>query len=417
MDTYFGDDPYNRQRIASNNGNPLLAAWTVYQSWSSRLIIESTYFSLLSIPQIIWKICDALIYVLLAYSLAQIINTNKDRRLDCSMICITLIFPIWKMCSAGWVGTSNNYIWTAAFALYAAIPWARSLRGERIPIHMHILGLLAFTYAINHEQLLALVLGLLIIYALYSWFTKHKVPAYVIVQFVLCICMIIFIATAPGNKWRADVDVKSYMPTFYMYSLPQRLYMMFMYTSKSLIIDNGICFFIMSLLLVVVTIVKKKELYVKLVASIPFVAALLFGPLNQISRSIFPPIQSYDLMNYFLIQDSTSSHQFVLLALYLCVYFSVFVTLFYIIDNKALAVFSLIVLCGGFATRLIMAGAATMFASGDRTASFLYYCVLFVTGLLVREVFNTESRRGIEGLQFTLYSFAALSVTSAFLFL
>lgn len=417
MNTTFYDDPNNRQRVADYSNNPILAAWSVYQVWSSRLVIESVYFTLLSIPQVVWKVCDALIYVLFAYSASQLINIEKDRKLDCAIICITLIFPIWKMSAAGWIGTSNNYIWTAAFGLYATIPWSKYLYNQRVPIQTYILGTLAFIYAINHEQFLALMIGLLIVFMTYCLVTKRQVSIYVVFQFLLCIGMAIFVMTAPGNKSRAYIDVHAYMPTFHMYSFVQRLYMMFMYTSKSLIIDNGICFFLMSLLLFFVPIIKRKELYVLLTASVPLVVALIFGPLQQASQSVFPPMQALDTENYFLIQDSLTSHQYVLLIIYLCVYFSIFITLFFNIENKRTSMLAIIVLCGGFATRLIMAAEATMLASGDRTASFLYYCVLFVAGLLTKEIFDIGNKKSTLLTQFALYLFAALSVISTFLYL
>lgn len=355
-----------------------------YNHWSSRIFIYLVNNYMYILPITIWKILDSFIITLGAVFISKIFNDKKSIYLDYIICTLVITFPFIQMGTAGFIATTVTYYWAIVFLIICLYPIKKVLNKEKIKLYIYPILFILLLYATDSEQITCFLLGLSLCIIIYLKFVKkEKINWYIYFLFIFSIIKIIYIKTCPGNEERAIIEMNNRFPTYKSLSFKDKLLMGIFHTTKILRNDN-IPIVIFSTLLCILTNIKNKYsinkiisyLYLFLVASV----SLLFGLFVQ----IFPYINPY-VVNIGVSFDSS-------------IYYINYITLFFIIIFYLMSIYLLyinfkdnllpiILFLGGIATQFIMTFSPTIYASGPRTGSIMFYSIIVVNFLLIKKIY------------------------------
>ena len=156
-----------------------------YNTWTSRVIIDFTVFSMLKISKYAWIITQAVMMALLGYSISKLFIKENKNKMNAMMVFMILAYPIDIMAEAGWAASTANYIWPLATALFALIPIKKVWNAEKFKWFQYILFMLAIIYACNQEQTCAIVLGTYILFDILFIIKDKKIHPIIVIQKLL----------------------------------------------------------------------------------------------------------------------------------------------------------------------------------------------------------------------------------------
>ena len=108
-----------------------------YQTWTSRVFIETLICLILPKTGIIWAMLNTIIMTILGYSILKLFVKEDNKILNWMAICFILIYPLDKIASCDWGAGSMNYTWPLAMLLFSMIPIAKIQRQEKIENFMY----------------------------------------------------------------------------------------------------------------------------------------------------------------------------------------------------------------------------------------------------------------------------------------
>ena len=394
-----------------------------YQTWTSRILIE-TIVCLVLPHRFVWVILNTIMTTLIGYSLIRLFVKKDDKNLIWMILCLILIYPIYKVASCDWGAGTINYTWILAMLLFACIPIRRIIDGEKIKKWMYLIYSLALIFACNQEQACMIAFGIYFVFTLLEFFkNKKKVHPFMIVQCILIILSLIFIATCPGNYARKNEEILTYNMDFRVLNVFDKISLGLTSTVNNLLVRPNIVFLTFSIVLAVyVSKIYKNNLY-RAVALIPLVAQLVLSLFKNIVDGIFPIFGVfYEII--FLEQpmltpgNYTDFINFLPLILSLVILGSIAMSILLIFknlkNNVAILVYAL-----GVASRIILGFSPTIFASTDRTFLFFEYSLIIVTILIWREYLKQTDKNQVkvrDRLSTVLVIFAVLQYLHTFIY-
>lgn len=402
----FADDQNNRQLVMELG--VLDYALQLYQTWSSRIIIETTYLSLLVHSAWIWRLLDCGIMVLLAYSISKIFVSNNKRRYNWYIVGIVLLYPWMHMMTAGWIGTTANYSWSLALGLYALCPLRSILVKEKLPWYHFILPTLAIIYAANEEQMAALLLGILTLSLAYMAFVQRRTHIYVLLQLFITVGMLIFIFSSPGNDVRMEKEIISNYPDFLMYNPFERLCNVFLLIGNSFIAKPNLPFTVVCILAALSVWLRYQEPLYRVIASVPLAGSLLLGGLSSVLSVFFPSTTLITSLSA-TVSNFYQKSVYIPFILYVIIFGCLLMAFFLAFADHNKAVISILLLCAGLASKMIMAFSPTMYVSGVRTDIYLYFALLIIALLLIRSLYEERNWRYIRCVSGGVATLAACS--------
>lgn len=151
--------------------------------------------------EVFWKVLNIASLMLLAVSISKLLVEKNIRKYNWVIMALILVYPLEDMSTAGWAATTINYIWPLSLGLYSLIIVKKILKNENIKWYEYVLSTLALIYAINVEQMCAILLAIYVPVTLYL-ILKKRTNIYMVIQSMICILSLIFILTCPGNAAR-----------------------------------------------------------------------------------------------------------------------------------------------------------------------------------------------------------------------
>lgn len=200
-----GDDTYY-STVLNTIGLPAFLHYR-YFNWSSRLVIETVMVLIAHFPQIIWRLADTAIMLLLGVSISKL-AVNENRRINNWFIVILLFsYPLADMDTAGWVATTTNNLWVLAFGVYAIAVVRKILLRQKIKKHEYVLAVVALLYAANQEQMCVVLLAVFLF--LFFFLIKVRKSNWLFLGgLAICVANLLFILTCPGNTVRKNVETR-----------------------------------------------------------------------------------------------------------------------------------------------------------------------------------------------------------------
>ncbi|MCB4956589.1 hypothetical protein LGW92_06330 [Streptococcus mutans] len=351
-----------------------------YQTWSSRLLIESVTMFMSGHHYIIFDISLLGLTFLFLYALKQIILPEKGYLyVKYSLpIVFIVIFPGVLFTSAGLIPTVTNYLFPM-FAL--VIGWCLLNQKNNFSV---LLAFIAISFAFMQEQFT--VLGFLIIgFLLIAEFVKNqKINMRYLGAFGVSLLGLISAFFSPGSDSRLSQETATWYPGFNKLSLITKILKGYLETNRIIFVTAELNIFFMLLLIIIILSLLKKQFFSTV--AISFIVYTLI--INKLGISnLFTAIQKIvDTQNvrknhlYFSIKENLYP-----LIIYTALLLIITVVIFYLFEEKIKGLLAVVILVAGYASRMLVSLSPTIYASQLRTYIPLLFAVFIVILLLLKE--------------------------------
>lgn len=356
-----------------------------YETWTSRLIIESIIITILKCPAFVWKSVDVLMMTLLYYDLVQLMGIQEDKKSSFYLAMLFCVYPFMHMGSAGWVATSVNYSWTLAIGLFAMIDLKRYIQGVKIKKYRYVVDLAALIMACNQELVVPIILVFCITGSVIC--RGKKQPAvYPGIGIVISLLSLIFIFTAPGNAVRKVEEIANCMPEFGVLSFIDKLRLITVSTLEHFVSIPNMIFFIFTLLIALIGMDDAKQKRRRIVSSLPLIVNIVFTIYFGITNIIINRNLNYTTPDIFIVNLKTGLLQYSMIAGLILIIVCSLLTLYWCLESKCHWLILSMILGLGLATRMALCISPTMFVSGTRTYFFMYMSMIIVNAYLINRL-------------------------------
>lgn len=351
-----------------------------YFNWSSRLLVNFVIHFLLGKHKLIFVFLNALISIIFAKSLSKLFMKSQAFLLNSFIVCMILIYPIGHLGSAGWLVTMMTYFWPVAMGFVALLPIRKIYDGEPFKKWEYLAYSSALIYSANEELELLVLLAVYLTFGVY-FFKTGRLTRYYWLQNGLLLISFIFTLTAPGNSSRGNSEVINWFKSYHMLDLIDKLDIGFFYTMQNLIFENYLFMMVICFIMAAVVLKKYQDPILRAVALAPFVLTLIFGPLRPLVSSFYVHvIRLADPLgqNGLVTLSSPMSISFLKYLLIMGFAFAFMATIFLALNDTYDRLFAYSLLISGTASRVAMGLSPTIYASGFRTATPLFYGLIAI---------------------------------------
>lgn len=143
----------------------------VFLRGSSRLLTDTMTY-LFARYHLLWRLCNPLVLTVMAIVISRLL-TCKNAVLKNTVICIGILYPAMVIVDAGFIATTVNYLWPVTCGLICLLPLQRLCRGGRARWYEIVFGIPLLLYALNMEQMCAILLVLFVSGFLYLCIKKR----------------------------------------------------------------------------------------------------------------------------------------------------------------------------------------------------------------------------------------------------
>ena len=376
-----------------------------YQTWTSRVLIETGVKLLASSPEWVWKVLNSLVVLLLVWIAADLFGVEcggSKIRSQIFFFCLLGCLPVSSLNDAGWIATTLNYLWPLTFGLVAMRPVKHWIREERCPAWEYAVCPVCLIFAANTEQGAGLLLGVYLLYGGYLIWRRRAPSVFYFILLFFIAASVVFIWTAPGNALRFAVEMNRWFPGYDRLSLLQKLLMGFLdsvnyYVSAG---GSGRTNYLFALLVGIffagIWRRKREEGFPgrTAVAFLPFAFYWGIGRFAnaRIEGDGFP--RGGHILGLFgrnrCLPTGAGTFEYlgwisypwkmVLLqaGVYLGLLFCVGMTIWFLHGKNFETLLEFVILGSGLLTRLIMGFSPTIYASGERTSLYCSVAILIV---------------------------------------
>lgn len=387
-----------------------------YFNWSSRVLVNFVIHFVLGKPIYVFILSNAIVATILSMTFSKLFVRSNFLLNNIFIISLILLFPVHYLGSAGWMITFMTYFWPMTFGFLALVPIAKIENGESFKWYEYIIYSLALIYAGNEEiELVVLLFTYLVYFAYFLFNKKHHI--YMAIQLVLSLISLLFTVTTPGNGNRSNTEIINWFPAYNMLDTVDKIDIGFFSTMQNILFDNNLFILIITFILTYVVFKKYSDWLLRAVAVVPFAILMLFGPLKNLVSLFFGQLimVSNGMTQNGLITISTDS-LFSLSKFLLVVVFSVsfIATVLLCLENWFKNLFALSLLSSGVASRVAMGFSPTVYASGFRTGTPLYFgliaiAILVFADALEKNVLNKKESDIIVAILVFLAAIATLN--------
>ena len=374
--TDHGDDSASRELVQGYT----LFKWVAfrYEKWSARFIQEGLGFIMIWHGGL-WKVLDTIVLATIPVLYTYIVGL-KERTLYAATVFF-MIYPIMDMSEAGWICTTNTYLWPAFFALIiGALLKNLYVKQGQWKWYMYAILYLTVIIASDHELLAALMFVVLLYYIIVFYESYKKIPIPAVVSIVLNVLNIVLILGAPGNRNRLKTETSIRFPEFESFNLIDKMYIGITRVCKILIMQHNALFAVLCVVTMVAVFVYCKSTIQRIIGGIPVVIEFIY---DTILRShVIGDIYS---INY------KQKHTYVPLIISIVVLICLIASFVFIYDNMKdwkYCMLLILLLLAGLATSVAMGFSPTIYVSGYRTATFMYFAFIFINLHLCERIFD-----------------------------
>ena len=363
-----------------------------YNTWSSRLVIETVLINCYWLNFGLWRFLDVVVFVVIAESIVSICLNDKKYA---AIVYAVILFltPYFSLCTAGWGATTVNYLWPVAAALPAFVVEKKIFERKVLSKTSVIVSLLLLIFATNQEQVAVLIFGLNVSFLIFSLLKNRQFQKnnfYFIAVIFICIASLIFILSCPGNKIRFSKEITTWFPEYLTLSIFEKCQLGFI-TILSYYLSLKEMNFIIVPLCIVLTIAFYKKNKVNFIMQILLNLFIVFCfALNILKKDFI-------FSNNQLAKFSTHSYVAILFeCLVLTVVGVCFLYQIYsVMKKKKEGLFNVFLVCAGYCSALIVAFSPTVYASGSRCYLFMSFIIFIVTFKIIND-YTDKSHRCLE---------------------
>lgn len=381
--TNRADDVWFAARLEDGETLASFLKWR-YEAWSSRIAIEALLVILVKNP-LLWKITDTLICIAISFLLMRLVNPERDRLKNIILCAGWFVYPTYLTWAAGFVATTLNYTWPLAAALFAVTPFIKQFFKREVKLWEYIIALPMLWLACFQELLCATLLLAVLGSLVYRVFFEKRFPIFQLASFAICLAMLMFALTCPGNDNRTFSEIGTWFPEYADFSTLLKLELGFSSTMKVMFLDVNYFVLLFCLALSVLVWLTSKSRLKRLLACIPTCFVLVFGMLGGILGRYIPWVAYVKywvgaMGSGFMI---TSPLTWIPDLTFVALLALILLSMRWVIEDTKQYCFLFFLLFLGAASRMAMGLSPTVWASGNRSCIFLYLAMAVVMGYMV----------------------------------
>ena len=380
--TSFTVSPFTHDGIyfAALKGSIISIVINRYFTWTSRVIIESIMlFVLKNFNGILWNIINALIIILLYYSLNKIFNKKKELYISYIIIILIMLYSYNDMNTAGWSATTINYLWPLSLGIFSFIPIVHKCSNKIL-----FLTIPALLFTCNQEQCAALVFGFSLLFLMYSYRNNKRINRLALIYLLISIIGIVFALTSPGNANRAILESQTWFTDFNELGILNKLLISFSNTYEVLL---GRINYIIILLYIALTyyFYKNKNIKLMILSIILTIGTIIIPKLNiYILNTLY---YSYHVQNENVIPIlKLNSMSYIISLIISLIYLISTIILLSKIKKKELNILCPIIYVASIASRMIVGFSPTIFTSSFRTSIFMNFLIIMIIILIIKNI-------------------------------
>ncbi len=284
------------------------------------------------------------------------------------------------MSGAGWVATTVNYWWVLCAMMHVFRIWLNGIRENSIDNKSLILLIVLVLFAANHELSAILLICFSIIIAVVDYRKNHRYHLYTAIIQLFSLIEILFWVICPGNRNRFEAAVYEYFPNYKNICVSEKIYIGLLKVYYSFFVNNKWLFVVFAVVVALAVYECSKKLIDRILSCIGILICVpfLFPGLNEVFPKLDYFFISYENMYSVSWNEMRTYCLLLIWMMYLGIEsYSILVISSQIGLTEVIKV--LVVFFAGFCSNLVMGFSPTVYASGDRTSTFFYFCVLFAT--------------------------------------
>lgn len=387
ISTGYWDDNVMAHILSEHGGN--IYNMTVYRwnEWSSRIFIEIPLAILGAVPEIIWKILDIFVIILLYTQLEQLLEKVckiKSKENSFLLMLLLMAYPFCTMASTGWIATTLNYLWVISFVLYLMNRlWKLVIEEKKLNVYEIIMSTLALLYCASFESMTAILFMTYIGYFIYLFYKKKNIPLLIISHMLIIVGLLVYILLCPGNKLRPLVDIPLWMPEFPQLNLVDKIRMGIVTAFMHFLSVPSAIFFLLNVLCLTGGVFNKKFTFAHIVPLIINIFWTCYYMLNYLfGKKVF----TYQIPEPLLKGGSGTVEQLAVLGSAIIWFVAVIYSLYTIIKKKEHFIYSLCVLFVGCIPALVLGMTATVVTSMLRTSIYIYMSLIILICIVLDNI-------------------------------
>jgi hypothetical protein len=353
-----------------------------FTSWSSRVLVNLPIHIILHFDYRVWLVIELLAWFVIVTGISYTFVDNERPEKNIAVCSLVLLFPLDSVTSAGWVTTTMTYIWPMAAGVIA-LTAIRFTQGEKKGRWYHYIMYAAFTiYGANQEQMSVFLFLVLGAYTVYTVFTKNVKPL-IVMELVLTFANLMFHMLTPGNSVRNADSMSVYFPDYGRLSAIDKLEMGFSSTMSMAVFEEKKYLLILMLVLAAVVLQKHKNPLYRIMGVAPFLMELFAVGLKKLG--IIAGVSNIGMineMNYYRWQI------YIPVGIMFAIGVMTVIALYLAFGDSFKSVLAIAMLVGGLAARMVVAFSSTVWASGNRTFTVFCFTLIFITVMLVNELYT-----------------------------
>lgn len=355
--------------------------------YGSSRILTDTLTYIFNKYNILWRLLNPCVLTMLPYVLSKLLSV-KSKAVQATL-CLLILFPTMTIVDAGFIATTVNYLWPITFGLINLLIFQNIAADKRSPFYIFIAGIPLMVYAINMEQMSAILTASLLIGCVHLFFVKKKFHIYPLIQLLVSsfgVLYAYFGNTSQDNS-RMLRETLRYFPDFGELNVLQKIELGFSSTMHGLTMDlrlTFVAFLAFTVFLAVIAFRKRAHFSARLTSLIPIAFSVICTLLN--ASAPFESIKNFRMDKAEYLFSPLFDILFVIVLL--CILYTVACLL----ENKFLTLKVFVILAAGLAARMLMGFSPTVWASGYRT-----FCIMIISFIIVTVIILNRERTASKG--------------------
>ena len=349
--------------------------WVIYRyyNWSARFVQEGMGYYMIWHPML-WRCINIIIMIFIPVLYMYITDAKGLEKYFC--IIVFLLYPIIDMKSAGWICTTNTYLWPAFFGLIVCALIKNYIDiSRKTSWYKYIIFYIVLIIACDHE-LLAVVLLMILLYSIIAYYNKtHKFSFFLISGLIINISNIVLILFSPGNQIRKESETVIWFAEYADFSMWQKVYLGIVRIFNILVMEFDPIYVAFCILLCISVCLYSKSIFKSIASAVPLTICFVL-------KTMLKFYAVGDVTEINLNQLGTYIPFLLAVITLVCITISL-TAIFENVKNIALPI---VVLYGGLATTFAMGFSPTIYASEKRTSTFMYFSFMYILLLLLQKI-------------------------------
>ncbi len=350
--------------------------------YGSSRILTDTLTYVFNKHHILWRLLNPWVLTLLASTLSKLLSVKYVQIRY--FVCAAVTVPTMVLVDAGFIATTVNYLWPVTFGIVSLYIFQNIAAGKKVPVYTLIAGIPLMVYAINMEQMSAVLTASFLIGCAYLLFVKKRFHIYPFIQLAISIFGVLYayFGNTSQENSRMIRETARYFPGFNKLNILQKIELGFSSTMHGLTISLGVplaVFLAFTVFLAVVAFRKKAHLSARITSLVPIVFSAICAVYNIVKP--FESIKNFRMTKAMYLFSPLFDILFA--AVLVCVLY----TVAQIIKSRPLILTSYTVLAAGMASRMLMGFSPTVWASGYRT-----FCIMVISFIVVSVIILNRER-------------------------